>query len=111
MHPMPTPASRPPRAQTPSQREYGSFYWPLALNGLGLLLARHGQNGTLARYPDATRELASIAVAAGLLASLGWLGHTVAAACLVLGFSAEATRVWLSVRRFHEAASLEDKEP
>ena len=59
------------------QRQYWAFYWPLALNGIVMLLARHCQNGTLARYPDATRQLAVFALAQSTFflfaASVGFL--------------------------------------
>lgn len=42
---------------------YHKFYWPLALSGLALLLEHQFQNGILARYPDAERELAIFALA------------------------------------------------
>ncbi len=45
--------------------QYWSFYWPLALTGLVTLLAQQLQNAALARYPDAARELATFALAAG----------------------------------------------
>jgi len=44
---------------------YWRFYWPLALTGLALVLATQFQNATLARYPDAVRELAIFAMAQG----------------------------------------------
>ena len=47
--------------------QYWSFYWPLALIGIAMLLARHCQNGTLARYPNATRQLAVFALAQSTL--------------------------------------------
>lgn len=43
---------------------YGKFYWPLALSGLALLLEHQFQNGVLARYPNASVELATFALAA-----------------------------------------------
>lgn len=49
-----------------SVRQYWSFYWPLALTGVGLVLSMQFQNATLARYPDAVRELATIALAYGV---------------------------------------------
>ena len=51
------------KAGPPSQRDYWSFYWPLALTGLAMALATQFQNGALARYPDAVRELAIFALA------------------------------------------------
>jgi len=45
------------------QRQYWQFYWPLTLTGLAVLLAKQFQNGALARYPDAVRELAIFAIA------------------------------------------------
>jgi len=46
-----------------SRRAYWRFYWPLALTGLVILLGRQFQNGVLARYEDAARELATWAFA------------------------------------------------
>lgn len=45
---------------------YWSFYWPLAVTGTTTILATQFQNGALARYPDASRELALFAYASGL---------------------------------------------
>jgi hypothetical protein len=45
---------------------YWSFYWPLAITGTTTILASQFQNGTLARYPDASRELALFAYASRL---------------------------------------------
>jgi O-antigen/teichoic acid export membrane protein len=42
---------------------YFAFWWPLALTGLSMLLARQLQNGALARFPDAVTELAVFALA------------------------------------------------
>lgn len=42
---------------------YGRFYWPLALNSLVLFLESQFQNGVLARYPHASIELATFALA------------------------------------------------
>lgn len=44
-------------------RQYWRFYWPLALTGVAMVLAMQFQNGALARYPDAVRELAIFALA------------------------------------------------
>ena len=43
--------------------QYWRFYWPLVITGLSMMLVRQFQNGTLARYPDATREIAIFALA------------------------------------------------
>ena len=43
--------------------EYWRFFWPLALMGAVLVLSVQFQNGILARYPDAVRELAVFAIA------------------------------------------------
>ena len=43
--------------------EYWRFFWPLALMGSILVLSGQFQNGILARYPDAVRELAVFAIA------------------------------------------------
>jgi hypothetical protein len=45
------------------QREYWSFYWPLALTGAVAVVATQIQNGVLARYDDAVTELAVFALA------------------------------------------------
>lgn len=47
---------------------YWSFYWPLALMSVSVLLADLFRNGTIARYPDAAVELATFAIASGLFA-------------------------------------------
>ncbi|MEW6754125.1 MAG: hypothetical protein AB1505_24565 [Candidatus Latescibacterota bacterium] len=59
--PSPLPAGSLP---VPTQWQYWSFYWPLVLTGIAMLLAQQFQNGALARYPDAARELAVFALAA-----------------------------------------------
>lgn len=46
--------------------QYWRFYWPLALTGVGLVLAVQFQNATLARYPEAVAELAVLALAHGV---------------------------------------------
>ena len=46
--------------------QYWRFYWPLALTGVGLVLAVQFQNATLARYPEAVAELAVLALAYGV---------------------------------------------
>lgn len=46
-------------------RVYWQFYWPLALTGLAMVLSVQFQNATLARFPEATRELAVFALAYG----------------------------------------------
>ena len=46
------------------RRGYWSFYWPLALSSVVMLLERQFQNGVLARYPDGTAQLATFALAA-----------------------------------------------
>ncbi|MAV27037.1 MAG: hypothetical protein CMQ05_13140 [Gammaproteobacteria bacterium] len=43
--------------------EYWRFFWPLVLMGAVLVLSGQFQNGILARYPDAVRELAVFAIA------------------------------------------------
>lgn len=59
------------------KRQYWKFYWPLALTGMVMLLARQFQNGTLSRYPNAARQLATFAFASGMLmpfmSALGFL--------------------------------------
>jgi len=42
---------------------YWSFFWPLTLTGLAMVLARQCQNGALGRFEDATRQLAIFAYA------------------------------------------------
>jgi len=42
---------------------YWRFYWPLALTSVGMVLSMQFQNATLARYPEAVRELAVLALA------------------------------------------------
>ena len=49
------------------KRGYWAFYWPLALIGLAGVIASQFQNGVLARYPDAVRQLAIFAFATGTL--------------------------------------------
>ncbi len=44
---------------------YWRFYWPLALTGFAMVLSTQFQNATLARYPDAVKELAIFALAQG----------------------------------------------
>jgi hypothetical protein len=46
-------------------RRYWRFYWPLALTAVAMGLSVQFQNATLARYPAATRELATLALAWG----------------------------------------------
>ncbi|MGK0258075.1 MAG: hypothetical protein ACI96M_001508, partial [Candidatus Azotimanducaceae bacterium] len=47
-------------------RNYWNFYWPLALMGIGLVLSMQFQNATIARYPQAVNELATLALAFGV---------------------------------------------
>jgi hypothetical protein len=47
-------------------RRYWRFFWPLALNGLFLLIGQQAFNGVLARHPDPERELAVYSYAIGL---------------------------------------------
>ncbi len=44
-------------------RVYWKFYWPLTIMGLAMLLSNQFQNGVLARYPEAVRELTTFALA------------------------------------------------
>lgn len=46
-------------------RKYWTFYWPLAVTGLAMLLGAQFKNGILASYADGKTELASFAIAAG----------------------------------------------
>jgi progressive ankylosis protein len=61
--PAATPTSGP---AAPTQLQYWNFYWPLVLTGVAMLLAQQFQNGALARYPDAARELAVFAFASSV---------------------------------------------
>ena len=60
-------------------KQYWRFYWPLAFTGAGLVLSVQFQNAVLARYPDAIKELAILAIAYGIYgffnASLGFVGQ------------------------------------
>ena len=49
------------------RRQYWRFFWPLSLMGVAMLLARQFQNGALARYGDAGREIAVFAIASSVL--------------------------------------------
>ena len=62
----PTPRTAPSPPGAPTQAQYWSFYWPLALTGIAMLLAQQFQNGALARYPNAARELAVFALASSV---------------------------------------------
>ena len=44
-------------------QNYWTFYWPLALTGVAMLLSRQFQNATLARFSDPAEELAIYALA------------------------------------------------
>jgi hypothetical protein len=48
------------------KKKYWSFFWPLTVTGLAVLLSRQFQNGALGRYPDAARELAIFAFASSI---------------------------------------------
>lgn len=50
---------------------YAAFYWPLALTSVVMLLESQFQNGVLARYPDAERELATFALASSSFQFVG----------------------------------------
>lgn len=50
----------------PAMRAYWTFFWPLALNGMFILLGQQVFNGVLARHPDPERELAIYACALGV---------------------------------------------
>ena len=60
-------------------KQYWRFYWPLALTGMGLVLSVQFQNAVLARYPEAVKELAILAIAYGIYgffnASLGFVAQ------------------------------------
>ncbi len=76
-------------------KEYLSFYWPLAVMGVANLLARQFENGALARFPEAAREIAVFAYASSIFflfcSGLIFASQTVN----VLGRSPQARRVIL----------------
>ncbi|MFC1806662.1 hypothetical protein ACFL09_06770, partial [Planctomycetota bacterium] len=53
------------------QKQYWRFYWPLAATGLVMLLGRQFQNGVLARFEDAARELATFKLAMSVAMPFG----------------------------------------
>jgi Progressive ankylosis protein (ANKH) len=53
-------------AAAPGFRQYWTFFWPLAINGMFILLGQQAFNGVLARHPDPERELAVFACALGV---------------------------------------------
>lgn len=55
------------------QGQYWKFYWPLALTGLGRLLAKQFENGVLASYEHGTEEIATYAFAISTLMQFGVL--------------------------------------
>ena len=55
--------SEPAEREISPQRRYFEFWWPLALVGISMHIARQFQNRTLASYEDAKRELAVFAIA------------------------------------------------
>ena len=63
--PVPSPPGE-SASSPPTQLQYWNFYWPLVLTGIAMLLAQQFQNGALARYPDAARELAVFAFASSV---------------------------------------------
>jgi progressive ankylosis protein len=63
---MPHTAGTQSSSPHPTQFQYWNFYWPLALTGFAMLLAQQFQNGALARYPNAARELAVFAFASSV---------------------------------------------
>ncbi|MDC0213466.1 hypothetical protein OAL14_01530, partial [Gammaproteobacteria bacterium] len=71
-------------------KQYWRFYWPLALTGIGLVLSVQFQNAILARYPEAVKELAVLAIAYGIY---GFFNAS-------LAFVAQLTNVYA---RSHEA--------
>ena len=73
----------------PTQRQYFSFFWPLTLMGLAVLLSRQFQNAVLAGYPDAAKELAIFAFAS----SLFWPFN------IALGFVPQMTNILSRCRR------------
>jgi hypothetical protein len=85
------------------QRQYWRFYWPLALTGLLMLLGRQCQNGVLARYEHAARELATWAFAMSVFMPFGAMLVFVPQMVNVLGRSARGRRLCL---RFTVTASL-----
>ncbi|MFW5856784.1 MAG: hypothetical protein ACOCX4_02815 [Planctomycetota bacterium] len=78
-----------------SQWRLWVFYWPLALDGCARILANHCQNGALARYPDATREIAIFALAMSFFNFFNATLVFVPQAVNALGRSAQARRVCL----------------
>jgi hypothetical protein len=77
------------------QRQYWRFYWPLALTGVVLLLGRQFQNGVLASYEEAARELATYALAMSVFMPFGALLVFVPQMANVLARSPQAHRVCL----------------
>ena len=49
-----------------NHRQYWQFFWPLALNGMFILLGQQAFNGVLARHANPERELAVYACAIGV---------------------------------------------
>ncbi len=80
-----------------SGRRYWSFYWPLALTGLVSLIGNQIQNATLARYPNATAEIATFALAAGVFHLFDAALIFIPQMTVVLGKSPTGSRV---CRRF-----------
>ncbi len=58
-----------------SGRDYWRFYWPLLMMSLAMVVARQLQNATLARYPQAVREIVVFAYAS----SVYWIFNAVLA--------------------------------
>lgn len=85
------------------QRQYWRFYWPLALTGMILLIARQCQNGVLARYDQAEHELATLAFAMSVFMPFGAMLVFVPQMVNVLARSREARGVCL---RFTLAVSV-----
>ena len=77
------------------KRSYWVFYWPLALMGLATVIASQFQNGVLARYPDAVRQLAIFAFATGTLQLFAAATGFVPQMANILGKGAGPRRVCL----------------
>ncbi len=77
---------------------YWRFYWPLALTGMGMVLSMQFQNATLARYPEAVRELAILALAHGVFGFFNACLQFISQLTNVYARSPQATRrTWLFV--------------
>ena len=89
-------------------KQYWRFYWPLALTGIGLVLSVQFQNAILARYPEAVKELAVLAIAYGIYGFFNASQAFVAQLTNVYARSHEASR---RVTFFVAVASLAIASP